>query len=85
MSDKLNKVLNISDQANHSEDIEVWTNTFKVKGKLFKDKKKAIKGVITLQNASVCSHYGDCNCSDNMTHEWINIFEDKIIAFTLFQ
>ena len=83
MSERLAKIIAISDKANHTNEVEIWTKCFKVTGKLYKDKDRAIEGVVTLQDAKICQHFGECECkTETITHEWLNIFEDKIIAFT---
>ena len=84
MSEKLEKVIGIANLAEHSDYIELWTPSFKVKGTLIKDLDKAVDGVITVKHATVCPHFGECSCKpDTVTHEWLNVFEDQVIAFTV--
>ena len=85
MSEKLAKVIQIAQMAEDAEEIIIMTDAFKARGKLFKDKSKAIEGVVTLTDATICPHFEACECktSVNTQHEWLNIFEENIIAFTV--
>lgn len=84
MSERLQKVINISEHA-HSSQVEIWTNTFKATGSLFKRDNEIVEGVVTLKNAKVYPIFNEdskCSCT-SVEREWLNIFEDKIIAFTV--
>jgi hypothetical protein len=81
---KLKKVLELAEKAG-SEKIEIWTSSFIATGDLFQDKDRLEKGIVTLQNAKVTSilHKCDSECGCDKLFEWLNIFEDQIIAFTI--
>ena len=85
MSEKLAKVIQIARMAENAEEVVIMTDAFKARGKLFKDQSKAVEGVITLTDATICPHFDVCECknSGNSHHEWLNIFEENIIAFTV--
>lgn len=91
MSEKLSKLIAISDAAKDARNIEIWTDSFVAKGKLFKDKSKVQEEVVTLQDAIIMSAFVACKCdNDNCNchgeafkYEWLNIFEDKIVAFSI--
>lgn len=84
MSEKLKKVIEVSDLA-HSDYVEVWTPTFKAVGSLFKEEGKTYEGLITLSNVKVYPLFHEEHKESCFTVErdWLNIFEDKIIAFTV--
>lgn len=84
---ELKKILEIAEKAG-SKKIEIWTSSLKIEGELFDDREKIEKGVVSLKNAVISSLAGECNCGDNCTcktgkYDWFNIFEDRIIAFTI--
>ena len=85
MSEKAIKILQIAEQAENAEGIVVLTDSFKAKGKLYKDKSKTVEGIITLTDAVVCPHFSECECKESLTshHDWLNIFEENIVAFTI--
>ncbi|MFA6988877.1 MAG: hypothetical protein WC197_02305 [Candidatus Gastranaerophilaceae bacterium] len=85
MSEKLAKVIQIAQMAENAEEIIIMTDAFKARGKLIKDKSKTVEGVVTLTDATICPHFDICECkkSLNSKHEWLNIFEENIIAFTI--
>ncbi|HSA07590.1 MAG TPA: hypothetical protein P5556_10485 [Candidatus Gastranaerophilales bacterium] len=78
---KLKKIIEIAEQAN-SEEIEVWTNTFKAMGTVLKDENRIAKGIVSLKNAIVSPLFIENECTDT-SYEWLNIFEDQVIAFTI--
>jgi len=85
MNGKLENIIEISQQAN-SDDIEIWTSNFKARGKLFKDQLKTFNGIVTLKDAKICSLFEECSCKEtSIAYEWFNIFEDKIISFTVYK
>ncbi|MCK7521125.1 MAG: hypothetical protein MZV64_27265 [Ignavibacteriales bacterium] len=75
---KLEQIIKIAEQAGSTE-IEVWTSSFKVMGTLFKDKERIANGIVSIQNPIVSPLLVECECSDSL-YEWLNIFEDQIIA-----
>lgn len=84
MSEKLTKVIKISDLA-HSDHLEIWTPTFKAVGSLFKENGKILNGIVTLSNAKVYPLFNEEHKEScfSVERDWLNIFEDKIIAFTV--
>lgn len=78
---KLEKILEIAEQAD-SNQIEIWTDSFKVMGTLFKDKERIANGIISLENPIISPLLVECECTDSM-YDWLNVFEDQIIAFTV--
>lgn len=85
MSEKLAKVIQIAQMAENAEEIIIMTDAFKARGKLFKDQSKAVEGIITLTDATICPHFDICECKNTLNSkvEWLNIFEENIIAFTV--
>ncbi|MEI7474391.1 MAG: hypothetical protein WCK67_06385 [bacterium] len=84
MSEKFEKILKIADVA-HSSRIELWTPTFKAVGVLYKSDDKVVDGLVTLTNVKVYplfSENGESTCL-SVDRDWLNIFEDKVIAFTV--
>lgn len=77
---KLTKIIEISELTN-SDKISIWTNSFKVSGKLYKDKEKLEKGIVSIESPSIKPFLP--GCEPESTHDWLNIFEDQIIAFTI--
>jgi len=86
MNEKLKKVVDITNKAN-SDEIEVWTETFRAKGKLCKDAEKLVEGIVSLENVKLYSYLEvyECESEDYFEYDWLNIFEDKIIAFVAFK
>lgn len=78
---KLEKIIEIAEKTG-SDEVEVWTNSFKAMGTLFKDKDRIAKGIISIQNPIVSPLFIECDKTDS-TYDWLNIFEDQIIAFTV--
>jgi len=78
---KLKKIIEIAEQAGSTE-VEIWTNSFKAMGTLLKDKDRIESGIISLQNPIVSPLLVECECTDSM-YDWLNIFEEQIIAFTV--
>lgn len=84
MSDKIRKILDVSKMAGDEKEIVVWTEAFKVKGKLFTDMNKMEEGVVTLQDAIVCRHFEDCQCEEQSHYyKWVNLFEEQVIGFSI--
>lgn len=78
---KLNKIIEIAEMSG-SEEIEIWTNSFKAMGTLFKDKSRIEKGIVSLQNPIVSPLFVEDVCADTK-YDWLNIFEEQVIAFTI--
>lgn len=78
---KLEKIIEIAEQSG-SVEVEVWTNSFKAMGTLLKDKDRIEKGIVSIQNPIVSPLFIECDATDS-AYDWLNIFEDQIIAFTL--
>ena len=60
------------------------TKIFKAKGKLYTEKE--IEGLITLKPAVIKLFADDCECETTSEHkeiEWLNIFAEDIIAFSI--
>lgn len=84
LSEKLKKMIEIADQAGNSSEIEIWTSTFKARGTLLKDANKAVEGIVSLINARMIPTFTESEGPlDIVVHNWLNIFEDEIIAFTV--
>lgn len=81
MANKLEKLIKIAEETG-SEEIEIWTNSFKAMGTLFKDKDRIEKGVVSIKNPIVSPLFVESECADT-TYDWLNIFEDQVIAFTV--
>lgn len=92
MGKKLDSIIEIANKADHSDKIEVWTKSFVASGTLIKDYDKITEGVLSLKDVSLdtfieectCGN-ASCNCGEGVQRDWLNIFEDKIIGFTLFK
>lgn len=87
MSEKFSKMLTISERSEGSDQVEVWTQSYIVRGHMLKDKTKAIEGVVTLTDANIMPVF--CECGDShepkIHRDWINIFEEHIISFTIYK
>ncbi len=81
MSKRLEKIIKIAEEAG-SEEIEIWTNSFKAMGTLFKDKERIEKGIVSIQNPIISPLFVENECTDT-TYDWLNVFEDQVIAFTV--
>lgn len=81
MSDKLKKLIEIADHANNSDLIEIWTHSYVAKGNIIKD--KPVEGIISLNNAEVYPLFCDCEPECKIHRDWLNIYEDHIISFTV--
>lgn len=81
MSNKIKKIFKIAEDAGSTE-IEVWTNSFKAMGTLLKDEERIEKGIVSLKNPIISPLFIENECTDS-TYDWLNIFEDQIIAFTV--
>ncbi len=78
---KLKKIIEIAEQAG-SEEIEIWTNSFKAMGTLLKDKDRIEKGIVSIKNPIVSPLFIENECTDS-AYDWLNLFEDQIIGFTI--
>ena len=83
-NDILEKIYKASDMSGGVTDIVVFTQSFKAFGNIVKDTKDNMKHILTLKNASICHHFDECSCNiESPKYEWLNINEDKIIAFSI--
>lgn len=80
---KLTRIIEIADISG-SDEIEVWTDTIRAKGTLFKDPRRVEKGIVTLKNAEVKPLLGE-GTNSQLLYEWLNIFEDHITSFTIYK
>lgn len=84
MSEKMHKILEVSKMAEGETEIVVWTEAFKVKGKLYTEQAKIEEGVVTLTDAIVCRHFEDCQCDENSHYyKWVNVFEEHVVGFSI--
>jgi len=84
MSNKVKKIFEIFELVQNPKEIIIFTQAFKVKGTLITDKNKLKDEVITLMDAVICPHFEKCQCEDAAKYvEWLNIFEEDIIAFSV--
>lgn len=84
MSKKLQNIIEIANQANAADLIEIWTNSYIARGSLLKDTDRTFEGVVTLMGVEIYPILSECECSDGkIDREWLNIFEDQIISFTV--
>lgn len=84
MSEKLKKIIEIANDANHSNEVEIWTNSFRARGIIVKEPGRTVDGIISLADARIIPFITDIeNSVDIILHNWLNIFEDQIIAFTV--
>lgn len=80
----LDKIYKASDLAGGVKDIVIFTENFKVFGKIVKDHRDNFKDILTLKDASICHHFDECSCNiESPKYEWLNINEEKIIAFSI--
>ncbi len=79
---KVEQIFKIAQNANCSDRIIVFVNSFKIVGRLYKD--KYVDGILTLVNATICNSLENFECSfSHHSYKWLNIFEDEIIAFSV--
>jgi len=82
MSEKQAKISLISNISSNADKIEIWTETFVVRGNLLKE--KTVDGIVSVVNAEIYPIFNECECSEgSIERPWLNIFEDKIISFTI--
>ena len=80
----LDKIYKAVDMSGGVKDIVVFTTSFKAYGTIVKDNKDNLKDILTLKNATICHHFDECSCNINSPkYEWLNINEEKIIAFSI--
>lgn len=90
MGHELNEtILKLAELAD-AEMIVIYTEAFKVYGKLLKDRKKIEREIVTLLDATVCDHFDSCECGcgcnpdkEKILYEWFNIPDKKIISFSI--
>ena len=78
---KVDRIIKIAEFAS-SKKIEVWTTSFKVVGTLLTDEDKIAKGIVTIINPIIHPLLGN-EVESELKYEWLNIFEDEIIAFSI--
>lgn len=78
---KVEKIIKIAECTGSSK-IEVWTTSFKVEGTLLTDEDKIAKGIVSIINPIIHPLLGN-EVESELKYEWLNIFEDEIIAFTI--
>lgn len=84
MVDKMKKIFDIYALAENPKEIIIFTEAFKVRGKLFTDKAKIKDDIITLTDAVVCPVFEKCQCEDQAQYyEWLNIFDKEVLAFSI--
>ena len=83
-NDVLDKIYKACEMAGGVKDVVVFTESFKAHGTIVNDSKDNFKHILTLKNASICHHFDECSCNiESPKYEWLNINEDKIIAFSI--
>lgn len=97
MNDKLNQILKVAKDLQNPE-LCLLTADYKIEGNLLQDEKKILPGVVTLQDVRVyCLSKQEIVLSEKAInpitkavnavksdkYEWLNVFEDQIIAFSL--
>ena len=84
MVDKSKRLFEIYDLSKEPKEVIVFTESFKARGKLLTDKLKMKDDIITLMDAVVCPPFEKCQCEEQAQyHEWLNIFDKEIIAFSI--
>ncbi len=84
MVDKTKRLFEIYELAKDPKEVIIFTEAFKVRGKLLTDKTKIKDDIITLMDAVICPPFEKCQCEDKAQyHEWLNIFDKEIIAFSI--
>lgn len=85
----MNMEKNIFDviESSGSNEVLIWTSHLKIHGFVYMEKENRLKDMITLNGALVCTHHDkECHCSDDKNrYKWLNLAEEKIIAFTVLQ
>ena len=80
----IEQILEIAKNANNSERLIIFTNSFKAVGELYSLNPDTDKHILTLKNASVCNTLENFECAfAHHSYEWLNIVEDKIVAFSV--
>lgn len=84
MVDKTKRLFEIYELTNNPKEVIIFTAAFKARGKLLADKMKIKDDIITLTDAVVCPPFEKCQCEEQAQyHEWLNIFDKEIIAFSV--
>lgn len=82
--DILDRIYKASELTGGEKEIVVFTDSFKCYGTIVKDSKDSLKNILTLKNATICHHFDECSCNiESPKYEWLNINEEKIIAFSI--
>jgi len=81
---KTEKILKIAKEAGNADRVIVFVNSFKIVGHLYQESDMIEKGILTMQNATVCNSLENFECTfSHHTYKWLNIFEDEIIGFSI--
>ncbi|MDD3419598.1 MAG: hypothetical protein PHE78_03235 [Candidatus Gastranaerophilales bacterium] len=84
MVDKMKRIFEIYELSENPKEVVIFTKAFKARGILLSDKEKVLDEVITLKDAVVCQPFDKCQCEEHAQyHEWLNIFDKDIIAFSV--
>ncbi len=80
----LNRIYKTVEMTGGIKDIVVFTQSFKAHGNVVIDEKNNLKDILTLKDATICHHFDECSCNiESPKYEWLNINEEKIIAFSI--
>jgi len=80
----LNRIYKAVEMTGGVTDAVIFTQSFKAFGEIIIDEKNGLKDILTLKNATICHHFDECSCNiDSPKYEWLNINEEKIIAFSI--
>lgn len=80
----LSKIYKAVEMTGGVRDAVIFTQSFKAYGSIVIDEKNTLKDVLTLKDATICHHFDECSCNvDSPKYEWLNLNEDKIIAFSI--
>ena len=74
----------IEERTEQKMKIIVFTHSFKALGNLVTESDMISKGILSLQNAIICSSFENFDCTTaHHSYEWLNLFEDQIVAFSI--
>lgn len=84
MVDKFRRLFEIYEITENPREVVIFTSSFKARGKLLTDKGKIKDELITLKDAVVCPPFEKCQCEEHAQYyEWLNIFADDVLSFTI--
>lgn len=82
--DIIDRIQKASEMSGGVKDIVIFTESFKAFGTLVIGEKDNLKNILTLKDVTICHHFDECSCSiESPKYEWLNINEQKIIAFSI--